>query len=59
MSTKKEKPKARPDCPICRGKGWFYAGHEGAGWPTECHRCFPLHPNVRTKGATPNAQQQR
>lgn len=58
MATKKPKPTAKPDCPLCHGKGWFYAGHIESAWPTECHRCFPSHPNVVSK-ARSGAQPQR
>lgn len=49
MTARKPTPKAKPDCTICHGRGWFYAGHNASGWPTECFRCFPQHPNVRVK----------
>lgn len=42
------KPKANPACTVCRGKGWFYAGHMGSPWPAKCFRCFPDRADVRT-----------
>ncbi len=59
MTTKRtpSKPKKpSPDCTICLGRGWYYAGHAHSPWPHECFRCFPPHAQVKgtpTKGAAP------
>lgn len=50
MTTRKPLPKPKPDCVICQGRGWYYAGHKESPWPHECFRCFPPHPQVTGAG---------
>lgn len=41
MTARKKPPEAKPDCDLCKGKGWFYTRSQ---WPAQCHRCFPNLP---------------
>lgn len=50
----KPKKKANPECEVCKGRGWFYAGDIRSPWPAECFRCFPPHANV--KGVDPRKE---
>jgi hypothetical protein len=46
MTARKPSP-IKPDCDVCKGRGWFYAGDIRSPWPAKCFRCFPPHQHVK------------